>query len=52
MELYLKKEKIDLINRFLTTENLKNSNYLKRFYDEITFINSIYVYQYKKEKIG
>ena len=42
------KEKIDLINRFLTTENLKNSNYLKRFYDEITFINSIYVYQYEK----
>ena len=41
-------EKIKLIEKYLTTDNLKNSNYYKKYKNAMEFMKNIYSYQYEK----
>lgn len=45
------KEKIDLINKFLTTENLKSSDYMKDYDNEYEYIKRLTPYTINKKEI-
>lgn len=44
------KDKINLINTYLTTDNLKESDYLKKYREKYRYINKIKTYEFKKNE--
>lgn len=46
------KEKVNLIEKYLTTENLKNSNYMRRYNEEYEFIKIIKPYKFEFNDIN
>lgn len=45
------KEKIELINEYLTTENLRNSDYMKKYREIYEFIKDVKPYKFDKNEI-
>lgn len=44
-------KKIDLINKYLTTEKMKNSNYIRKYNEIYEFICNIQAYKFQKKDI-
>ena len=45
-------KKQELINRYLTTENISQSHFIKKFREKYRFIDSISIYLLRKMKIN